>query len=577
MSNPLSDTVEENKRISDASFEKVHDLKGETSSVSIGSDEARDAANLKEVEELEDRLANDDADEEEYRVQEAYEVALKNPGLAIFTCIGSQLIGYGFAGLLQDILVKPTKCFWPFTISTANLFQALHYDKQMSSKRTRIFWLVFAVLFCYEIIPEFMFPLLTGVSIFCMADNTNPVFRNIFGGASNNEGLGLLEWCFDWNYISSTSMYSPIWLQVNQDIGIMFTYILMAGLYYGNVWKGLQFPFMSQAIFAEDGSQYNQTALLTDGKFDPTKYAELGPAYFSASNALYLVTGNLSMGALLTHVFLYHWHDIKPVVLAFNPWNKHPLAVHDAHFEKMKAYKQIPRWWYFLVLAVAYAIAQATNYKGNSGMPWWALTVLLIISFFFCVLYGLMAATIGFTQFTTSGTSFFQMITGYIVPGRPVANMYGALYGQHPMTMAIALLQDLKLGQYVKLAPRVTFLMQILGTVVGAILNYIMMLSIIENQRPALLSIAGTRLWSGQNAQSYNSAAVAWGALGPQMFGAKGIYHIVPISLAIGLTLPLPFYLAHRIWPKVGFNNINTSIIMQYSAYLSVGINSSVK
>lgn len=41
--------------------------------------------------------------------------------------------------------------------------------------------------------------------------------------------------------------------------------------------------------------------------------------------------------------------------------------------------------------------------------------------------------------------------------------MYGALYGQHPMIQAIALLQDLKLGQYVKLAPRVTFLMQMLG------------------------------------------------------------------------------------------------------------------
>ena len=27
---------------------------------------------------------------------------------------------------------------------------------------------------------------------------------------------------------------------------------------------------------AEDGSQYNQTALLTNGKFDPEKYAELG-------------------------------------------------------------------------------------------------------------------------------------------------------------------------------------------------------------------------------------------------------------------------------------------------------------
>ena len=51
----------------------------------------------------------------------------------------------------------------------------------------------------------------------------------------------------------------------------------------------------------------------------------------------------------------------------------------------------------------------------------------------------------------------------YIVPGRPVANMYGALYGQHPMIQGIALLQDLKLGQYVKLAPRVTFMMQMIG------------------------------------------------------------------------------------------------------------------
>lgn len=30
------------------------------------------------------------------------------------------------------------------------------------------------------------------------------------------------------------------------------------------------------SVQAEDGSQYNQTALLTDGKFDPAKYAELG-------------------------------------------------------------------------------------------------------------------------------------------------------------------------------------------------------------------------------------------------------------------------------------------------------------
>ncbi len=52
------------------------------------------------------------------------------------------------------------------------------------------------------------------------------------------------------------------------------------------------------------------------------------------------------------------------------------------------------------------------NYTGHSGMPWWTLTVLVIISFIFCALYGMLAATIGFYEFSSSGTGFFQMITG---------------------------------------------------------------------------------------------------------------------------------------------------------------------
>ncbi|KAH9919872.1 OPT oligopeptide transporter [Fomitopsis serialis] len=509
-------------------------------------------------------------------VQNLYYNNDMNPGIAIFTLIGSQLIGYGYAGLLSEALVRPTKCFWPNNIYIANLFQALHYDRQMTSKRVRLFWTVFAIMFCWEIFPEWIFPVLSGVSIFCLADNHSSVVRNVFGGASNNEGMGLLAVCFDWNLVGSNCLYSPLWLQLNQDIGIFLTYALMSAVYYGNLWNAKDFPFMSQDIFAANGSVYDQTALLSNGKFNATKYEELGPAYFSSTNALYLITSNLSLGAVVTHIALYHWNDLKPFVMSLNPWNKEEYLVHDVHWEKMKAYKQIPRWWYLAILLAAYGIAQATNYTGDSGLPWWALTILLFIGFIFCALYSTLAATIGFSEFNTSGNGFFQMITAYMVPGRPVANMYGAMYGAHPLQQGIAFLQDLKLGQYCKLAPRVTFCMQMAGTVVGAILNYVMMLSIINAQRDALLSIAGTRLWSGQNAQSYNSNAIAWGALAPQMFGAHSTYKMVPISLAIGLFLPLPFYLCYRIWPKAGFENLNTSIIMQYSCYLSVGVNTSV-
>ena len=124
------------------------------------------------------------------------------------------------------------------------------------------------------------------------------------------------------------------------------------------------------------------------------------------------MTSNLSLGATVTHVFFWHWQDIKPFLLTFNPWNKESLVVHDPHWEKMKVYKQIPRWWYLAILLAAYAIAQATNYTGESGLPWWALTVLLVIGFVFCALYSTLAATIGFTEFSTSGNGFFQMITG---------------------------------------------------------------------------------------------------------------------------------------------------------------------
>ncbi|KAH9939462.1 OPT oligopeptide transporter [Amylocystis lapponica] len=673
--------VYDEKHSSDDSLEK----KFHESDIQVSVDP--DAQQLKDVEEFEERLANDEATEEEYRVEEAYEVAIKvlstkddtelaavtfrtiflglgfsafgavlaqiyyfkpqtlsvsvllllvlsywfgngmhhflpskgvfryinpgpfnikehvaiiimsstastsataiqvvsvqmlyydnnmNAGIAIFTLIASQLIGYGYAGLLQDVLVKPTKCFWPANIYIANLFQALHYDQQMTSKRVRLFWMLFATMFVWEIVPEWIFPLLTGFSIFCLADNHSAAIRNIFGGASNNEGMGILALCFDWNYIGSSCMWLPLTYQMNMDIGVFLTYILMSAVYYGNLWKAQDMPWMSQALFNSTGDQYNQSALLTDGKFDPVKYEALGPAYYSATYALALITSNLSLAAMVTHVGLYHWQDLLPFIRTLNPWHKEKYVVHDVHWEKLKAYKQIPRWWYVAVLLVAYAMAQATNYTGNSGLPWWLLTVILIIGFIFCALSATLSATIGFGIGTTG---FFEMITGYMRPGYPVANMYGALYGGQPMSQGVAFLQDLKLGQYVKLAPRVTFCMQMMGTIVGALLNYVMMLSIINAQRPALLSLAGTRLWSGQNAQAYNSNAISWGALGPEMFGPSGTYHMVPVSLAIGLFLPLPFYIAHRLWPKAGFQHINTSIIMGYSDYLYVGINTQV-
>ncbi|KAH7872644.1 OPT oligopeptide transporter [Lentinula edodes] len=510
-------------------------------------------------------------------VQDLYYGNKLNPAVAIFTLLSSQLIGYSFAGLLIEALIYPSVTFWPSSITPANMFQALHFDGGLSSKRTKIFWLVFAAIFCYEIIPQWIFPLLTGVSIFCLVDNSSGTFRNIFGGASNNEGMGLLAVCFDWNLIGSPCLYTPLWTQLNQNIGICLTYILMSAVYYGNIWQGKRFPFMSQAIFDINGNQYNQTAILTNNKFDPAKFEQIGPAYFSSTNALYFITANLAMGATLVHVVLFYHDQLMPFIRAFNPWNKTVSVVHDEHYIVMKRYDKVPKWWFLCLLVIAYSISQATDYTGNSHFTWWQLTVILVISLVFTMAYCTTSAILGFAQFSTQLDGFYSMIASYMVPGDPIANMYAALYGSQPTVQGIMLLGDLKLGQYLKIPPKINFLVQVLGCVVGALLNYVMELSIVANQRAALLTIAGTRLWSGQNAQSFNSNAIAWGALGREMFSPGKTYYMVPVALALGALMPIPQYLLHRRFPRNKFlSNFNTGIVMQYSCFLSVGINTSV-
>lgn len=163
-----------------------------------------------------------------------------------------------------------------------------------------------------------------------------------------------------------------------------------------------------------------------------------------------------------------------------------------------------------------------------------------------------------------------------MVPGKPVANMMFTLYGSNSMVQGLLMLQDLKLAQYAKLPPRATFTAQILGTVVGSILNWIMMNSIVKNQRPILLSVEGSNIWSGQNVQTYNAQAIAWGGTSGKVFSKGGVYEMVPLGLAIGLFVPLPFWIAHKYWPKLRLDYINTFIISNWLGWLSVGINSSL-
>jgi hypothetical protein len=51
-----------------------------------------------------------------------------------------------------------------------------------------------------------------------------------------------------------------------------------------------------------------------------------------------------------------------------------------------------------------------------------------------------------------------QIIPGTLLPGNPMANMVFKAYSVQTLTEATSFVQDLKLGHYVKVPPRATFL-----------------------------------------------------------------------------------------------------------------------
>ncbi|UKZ83902.1 hypothetical protein TrVFT333_011717 [Trichoderma virens FT-333] len=468
--------------------------------------------------------------------QRLYYGSNPNQGAAIFLVISSQFLAYGIAGLLRSVLVQPTKMLWPVNIPVNTLLETLHRDKAETRKRLRSFYTFFGGAFIWEIIPLWIAPIFQGISIPCLARQDSLVFTNLFGGAQNNE------------------------------------------VYYGNVWQSMNFPFLSQLLY--DGSsnatnfvEYNLTVILNpDNTINNTLVAEQGYPYLSGSYVLYLITTNIGITAAIVHMLLWNYDDIKEGWSFLRPsklrrlgnastWinnteneeTRRQLALAndevDPHYKLMmqNGYTEVPNWWYGIVLVLSFVIGMITLYSIKSTLPWWAFIVSNLFAALFILFFG---AQMGLTGFQFNQQPVIQMLGGYLLPGKPLANMYFTVFGFNGIQQGQWLLRDLKLAQLAHLPPKATFTAQMLGTIIGAIMDYVMMVSIVDNQTETLLSIDGTNIWSGQNVQSYNTLAVAW-TLAKNMFSVGSRYQ----------------------W---FFRDVNTSIIIWYSGVLCVGVNSSL-
>jgi hypothetical protein len=125
----------------------------------------------------------------------------------ILAVISIGLFGYGISGVMRPIAVWHVDAVYWSTLPTVKTLQGLHWQNLKDNKTLRYFWYAFGSMFAYEFFPAYIFPWLNSVSVPCLAamnatGSKAAVLTNLFGGATNNEGLGLFSLSFDWQYVS---------------------------------------------------------------------------------------------------------------------------------------------------------------------------------------------------------------------------------------------------------------------------------------------------------------------------------------------------------------------------------------
>lgn len=360
-------------------------------------------------------------------VQNLYYSNAPGPAGSIFLLLATQMVGYGIAGQLRNFLVYPANMIWPTSLPTVSLLRTLNGSQEESRWRAKFFFIVFSAVFVYEFIPQYMMPILGGISIACLAKNDSVWVQRLFGGLAVNEGMGMFQLSFDWNYLSNLSpLVLPLWVQLNIFFGILVLWILAPLVYYYDVWNAQSFPFLSNSIFQllPNGTSviYPQHKVLNaDNSLNETALTEIGRPHFSSIFAIQYIFINFAVTASITHIALFHGKEIyasfRSIIKDMRRNEEDVVEEHtDPHMRMMSFYKEVPTWWYYIVYFGGMGLNIAIAYINHSQLPWWGVIMAIVMSTMLSLPLNMITALTG----TGFGLNVFaEMICGFVLPGLP--------------------------------------------------------------------------------------------------------------------------------------------------------------
>ncbi|KAI3847554.1 hypothetical protein MKX03_031525 [Papaver bracteatum] len=473
---------------------------------------------------------------------------------ALLIVLTTQILGYGWAGLLKRYLVDPFEMWWPSNLAQVSLFRALH-EKDPNSRgltRMKFFFIFMAASFAYYALPGYVFKVLTFFSWVCWVWPHNITAHQI---GSGHNGLGIGAFTFDWAGISSyhgSPLITPRVSILNIAVGfIMFVYIIIPICYWKyNTFDYRKFPMFSNKLFTSTGQIYDTHKILTPQyALNVTAYENYGKLYIGPLFALSIGSGFARFSATIVHVALFHGSAIwKQTTSA---WKNVNVRL-DIHAKLMKAYEEVPQWWYLILLggSIGLSLLMCFIWPEDIQLPWWWMLFAFVLAFIVTLPIGVIQAT---TNQQPGYDIIAQFMFGYILTGKPIASLLFKIYGRISTVHALSFLSDLKLGHYMKIPPKCMYTAQLAGTIIAGIVNLGVawwMLENIENicEDDALHSDSP---WTCPKYKTTFNASVIWGLIGPErLFGPGGMYRNLVWLYLVGAVLPVPIWLMSKIFPE---------------------------
>ena len=252
----------------------------------------------------------------------------------------------------------------------------------------------------------------------------------------------------------------------------------------------------------------------------------------------------------------------------------------DVHFRLMQAHPEVPQWWYALLGVTMLILLFVAVEVYPTDLPIWAVCVALFLAAVMSVPVGMIQAI---TNQSVAVAVIYELLAGYMLPGKPVAVMIFKCVAYNSTSQAVGFTATLKLGQYMKVPPRLMFLSQMVAGIVSSIVVTLVqdwmftnIVDICQSNQPQFFTCPSTAVFA--------TSSLLWGGIGPQrLFSIGKMYSPILSFFVLGAVLPIPFYYLARRFPLSYWRYINIPVLfaglgsmppatgINYSSWLIVG------